>query len=293
MKTRHILILLIVTVLITSCERKELTSPVVVFDLQSAPRYLFKVNLDASRSFADKDGGNLEYRWDLNGDHLAWETGWLSTPVLTVQFPYSNSGYIGLQARNSDGNITELYQGFYTDENYRINNAFSDLEIDFRRIDYSFFGPDYHHAWIWAYDNIQLPDSDVWYNYPSSSDRAGYGTLLTWEVAKDLDERYFLPSRAQWQKMIDFCGGAALAGFNLQVKAEHGLQLSCPGIVINDQLRETGAFGYYWTGDEAGEDSAWALKISSASDAAEFVILDKSSKASVRLMTEYYQYATN
>lgn len=291
MKTRHIAVFIIAAVLAASCERKELTSPVAVFDAQSAPRHLFKVTLDASGSFAGKDGGNLEYRWDLNGDHLAWETGWLSTPLLTVQFPYIYNGYIGLQARNSDGNITELYQGFYTDENYRINKAFSDLEIDFRRIDYSFSGPDYHHAWIWAYDNIQLPDSDDWFNFPSSADRAGYGTLVTWDVAKNLDEDYILPSRAQWQKMIDFCGGAALAGFNLQVAAEHGLQLSCPGTVINGQLRETGTFGYYWTGDEAGEDSAWALKISSDSDAAEFVVLDKSGKASVRLMMEYFQFA--
>jgi hypothetical protein len=55
-------------------------------------------------------------------------------------------------------------------------------------------------------------------------------------------------------------------------------------------LRNPASAGYYWTGDEADEDSAWALKISATSDEAEFVILDKTSMASVRLMMEYYQY---
>lgn len=290
MKKQNISALLLLALLVASCERADLTSPVALFDLQTQPRYLFKVNLDASGSFADRDGGNLQYRWDLNGDHLLWETDWLSTPVLTVQFPFRSNGYIGLQVRDSDGNTTELYQGIYTDENYRINNAWSDLDIDFRRIDYSIYGPDYHHFWIWAYDNIQLMDSEEWYNFPFSSDRARYGTLMPWNKAKNLDEDYILPSRAQWQQMIGFCGGEALAGFNLQVEAEHGLQLTCPGLVRDDRLEESGVNGYYWTGDEADKDSAWALKISATSDEAEFVILDKTSMASVRLMMEYYQY---
>jgi len=290
MKKQSISALLLLALIVASCERFDLTSPVALFDLQTQPRYLFKVNLDASGSFADKDGGSLEYRWDLNGDHLLWETNWLSTPVLTVQFPFRSNGYIGLQVRNSDGIITELYQGIYTDENYRINKAWSDLDIDFRRIDYSLYWPDYHHLWIWAYDNIQLPDSDEWYNFRFSADRATYGTLMTWDVAKDLDSDYHLPSRTQWQQMIDFCGGEALAGFNMQVEAEHGLQLSCPGLVTYDLLEESGTSGYYWTGDEADEDSAWALKISATSDETEFVILAKTSLASVRLMMEYYQY---
>ncbi len=291
MKTQPIRALLLTTLLVASCDPEELTSPVAVFDMQTAPRHLFKVNLDASGSFADKDGGTLEYRWDLNGDHLEWETGWLSDPVLTVQFPYRYNGYIGLQVRNNNGNITELYQALYTDEDYRIQKAWSDLEIDFRRIDYHFSYADHYRTWVWAYDNIQLPGSEHLYNFSTSVERAEYGSLVTWNVADTLDENYRLPTKAEWQEMIDYCGGTALAGFNLQVTAEHGLQLRCPGIVTNDQLRETGTFGYYWTGDEADEDSAWALKISSGSDVAGFVTIDKSSMASVRLMTEFYQFA--
>lgn len=290
MKTRNILLFVLAAVLVASCERKDMTSPVALFSTQTPPRYLFKVNLDASGSFPTEEGDWLEYRWDINGDHLEWETGWLGTSVVTAQFPFESGGYIGLQVKNSSGNITELYQGFYTDENYRIQNAWTDLEIDFRRIDYDFPFSDHHRTWVWAYDNIQLPDSDQWYNFPTSAERADYGTLLPWSVADTLDKDYRLPSRAEWQEMIEYCGGAALAGFNLQVGAEHGLQLTCPGIFINDQLQEHGTTGYYWTGDEADEESAWALKISADSDATEFVILDKSSMASVRLTIEFLYF---
>lgn len=284
------LILVVALALLTSCDSTEMTSPVAVFDAMTPPIYKFKVSLDASGSFSTEDGDWLEYRWDLNGDHQAWETDWSSNPVVTFQFPYERIGYIGLQARNRNGNITELYQGLYTDVNYGIIRPSTDLEIAFRSIDYQFYYPDHAWSWMWAYDNIQLPDSDRWYNFQASADRAAYGTLMPWAVADTLEDNYHLPSKADWQQMIDFCGGAALAGFNLQVRAEHGLQLTLPGIVTAGQLREHGKTGYYWTGDEADEDSAWALKISADSDEAEFVTLDKSSLASVRLMIEFTNY---
>lgn len=290
MKTPIILSILLSAVILASCDPEELTSPVALFSAQTSPIYMFKVNLDASGSFSTEEGDWLEYRWDLNGDHLGWETDWSNSPVVTVQFPYDNSGYIGLQVRNSDGNITELYQGFYTDVNYGIIRPFTDLQIGFRTINYQFSYPDHHWSWMWSYDNVQLPDSDSWYNYTASADRAAYGTLMPWTVADTLEKDYDLPSKADWQKMIDFCGGAVLAGFNLQVETEHGLRLTLPGIVTEGQLQEKNTAGYYWTGDEADGDSAWALKISAESDKAEFVILEKSSLASVRLMIEFLNY---
>jgi hypothetical protein len=38
----------------------------------------------------------------------------VNSPVLPCSSLQINSGYIGLQVRDSDGNITELYQGIYT-----------------------------------------------------------------------------------------------------------------------------------------------------------------------------------
>ncbi len=290
MKTSTILSLILAAVLLSSCDPEDKTSPVALFEAQTPLRHMLKVNLDASKSFSTVNSDRLEYRWDINGDHLEWETYWLSNPIVTIQFPYIYNGHIGLQVRSSNGNVTELYQGLYSDEDYNIQDAFSDLEIDFRRINYSFRGSNYHRSWVWAYDNIQLPASGAWYNFPAGSDRAAYGSLIPWNVANTLEKTYYLPTRADWQKMIDYCGGAELAGFNLQVKTENGLQLSFPGVAINDQLQENGKSGYYWTGDEADANSAWALKITAGSDLAEFVILDKSSLASVRLMNEHFQY---
>lgn len=289
MKTITILSLFLAAVLLSSCDPEDKTSPVALFEAQTPLRHMLKVKLDASKSFSTVNSDRLEYRWDINGDHLDWETYWLSNPVVTIQFPYEYNGHIGLQVRSSNGNITELYQGLYSDEVYNIQAAFSDLEIDFRRITYYFRGSNYHRSWVWAYDNIQLPESGAWYNFSAGSDRAAYGSLIPWDVASTLEKTYYLPSRADWQKMIDYCGGVGLAGFNLQVKTKNGLQLSCPGIVVNGQLQEEGVSGYYWTGDEADANSAWALKITPDSDLVELVTLDKSSLASVRLMYEYFQ----
>jgi len=289
MKAKNILLFLLAAALMASCEREDMTSPVAMFHPQTPPRYMFKINLDASESFPAKKTDWLEYRWDINGDHLEWETEWLGNPVVTVQFPFVYTGYVGLQVKDSNGNITELYQALYANNRYRILDAWSDLEIDFRKIDYLLSYPDRQHTWTWAYDNILLPDSEQWYNYSTSAERAEYGTLMPWNVADTLDKHYRLPSKADWQEMIDYCGGAALAGFNLQVRVEHGLQLTLPGLVTIEFPYNKGKEGYYWTGDEVDEESAWDLKISADSDEAKFVILDKSSLASVRLMTELFQ----
>jgi len=290
MKANFFIPLIFAASLLVSCTPDDSTSPVAMFAMETTPRYMFKVNLDASASFSLEDDDFLEYRWDINGDHLEWETGWQSSPYLTVLFPFTSSGYIGLQVRNSSGNITELYQGFYAFEDFYVSDTYSDLDIDFRNIRYHFFQTNYSHSWKWAYDNIQLPSSDGWYNFPLGIERSEFGSLMPWDVADTLEQFYNLPTRANWQKMIDYCGGAGLAGFNLQVKAEHGLQLSCPGIIIDGQLQEKGKSGYYWTGDEYDANSAYALRISVNIDSCGFVILDKSSRASVRLMFEHFQY---
>ncbi|HPA69114.1 MAG: hypothetical protein ACOXZQ_00790 [Bacteroidales bacterium] len=284
MKAKNILLFLLAAALMASCEREDMTSPVALFSAQTPPIYKFKVNLDASGSFPTEDVDWLEYRWDINGDHLGWETDWSGNPIVTIEFPFAISGYIGLQVRNSDGRITELYQGFITDLNYEIFRPHTNLEIGFSVITYRFYHPGHLWAWMWSCENIQLPDSDGWYNYTAAADRFAYGSLMPWSVADTLEKNYHLPSKADWQEMINYCGGAALAGFNLQVEAEHGLQLTLPGIVTEGLLREQNSAGYYWTGDEVDEESAWALKISADSDEAKFVILDKSSLASVRLM---------
>jgi len=290
MKAKFLILLFFSASLLVSCTPEDSTSPIVMFAMETAPKHMFKGNLDASASFSLEDDDFLEYRWDLNGDHLDWESEWLSSPRITFQFPFSSSGFIGLQVRNSSGNITELYQGFYTAQNTHISDTYTDLEIDFRNIRYDFFETSYIQHLYWAFDNIQLPSSDAWFNFSSTIERSEYGSMMAWDVADTLDQYYNLPSRADWQKMIDFCGGTALAGFNLQVEADHGLQLRCPGIIIDGQHQEKGQSGYYWTGEEHDANSAYALKISVNRDSCGFVILDKSSQVSVRLFFENSEY---
>lgn len=290
MKTIKVVLIIQFAILSTSCEYKNYDYPVALFDVASPPRYLFKLEMDASGSFSEIKNDVLQYRWDLNGDHLEWETDWLGSSVLVAPYLFDDVGYIGLQVKNSSGNITEVYLNIFSSNDYSISRSYSGLDPDFRKITYRRYGEDYYHSWMWGYDNIIQPTSDQVFNFGTVDLQADYGSLFTWDAAKSLDEDYYLPARADWQKMIDYCGGNELAGYNFSVDVEHGLRLTRAGLVSEAVLSESGEAGYYWTGDEADENSAYAVKFTSSDDKVEFVILDKTTQASVRLMHEHFQY---
>lgn len=290
MKTIKVVLIIQFAILLTSCEYKNYDYPVALFDVASPPRYLFKLKLDASGSFSEIRNDVLQYRWDLNGDHQEWETDWLGSSILVTPYLFDYNGYIGLQVKNLSGNVTEVYLSIFNSNDYSISSSYSGLDPDFRKITYHTYGEDYFHSWMWGYDNVFQPSSDQVYNYEIVDLQGEYGSLFTWDAAKSLDEDYYLPARTDWQKMIDYCGGSELAGYNFSVDVEHGLRLTHAGMVSEGVLTESGESGYYWTGDEAGENSAYAVKISKAGDNVEFVILDKNTQASVRLMYEHYQY---
>ncbi|MEZ5070230.1 MAG: hypothetical protein R2751_04480 [Bacteroidales bacterium] len=236
--------------------------------------------------------GQLQYRWDLNGDHLGWETDWSDQPVLVVPFPFAYNGYIGLQVRNSEGNTMTLYRGVFEESDYYLSTAFIEPGPEFAMIRYSFHKPNSYLSLQWAQENLFQPDpetEDV-FNFGPAADRSAYGSLWTWAAAGALDEFYHLPSRDDWQDLFAYSGGIALAGYNLQVDVDHGLKLSCAGLRSDGLVRETGEAGYYWTGEEAGPGEAWAVRIRSDADGAEFVALPKTDQASVRLMSSYEQF---
>jgi uncharacterized protein (TIGR02145 family) len=296
MKRNTILIFILFALFISACEKTEHTYPVAVFTTAAKPRPLYKFTLDASASFSGEENDYLQYRWDLNGDHLEWETGWMNSPVLTLPYPFSGDGIIGLQVKNSEGQLMELYREIWSitnsDRDYWISEAYSDLTPDFRLIRYSAvaYTDDYLLTYSWAYDNILQSSSDSVYNFENSYEQASYGSLISWEAARQLDSRYHLPSLEEWQHMFDFSCGKDVAGYNFQVEVEHGLNLKCAGIYKDAQLLEFEESGYYWSGEEASESTAYAMKISKNKDEAELVELSKSDRASVRLMYEHYQY---
>jgi len=78
MKAKNILLFLLAAALMASCEREDMTSPVAMFHPQTPPRYMFKINLDASESFPAKKTDWLEYPGILtaitwNGRQNGWE----------------------------------------------------------------------------------------------------------------------------------------------------------------------------------------------------------------------------
>ncbi len=292
MNKKNILLTLITLVILSSCEKADLGYPVIHFSTTATPRPQFKFTLDASASFAEDNPGQLEFRWDLNGDHVEWETDWIPHPTVTAVYPFPGEGIIGLQGRQSSGHVIELYQLIYANttnsSNYYISEAYSDLNPDFRIINYSLV--EYTDTSIlslaWAYDNILQPSSDSVFNFKNSYEQGLYGSLMSWERAMQLDSRYHPASLGEWQRIFDFSCGQDVAGYNLQVDVEHGLHLRCAGIYHEGQLHEFEECGYYWTSEEASESTAWAVKIYKDRDEAELVELDKNALASVRLMFE-------
>ncbi len=292
MKRYIFLITILLAVVISSCEKEDTTYPIAVFNSDSKIREGFKIILDASGSFSETENDVLQYRWDLNGDHVEWETDWSYSPTLTTVYAPRYESIIGLQVKNSDGKITEIYRSMRLHYNHFNIGYIYDENTSIRYISY-YWGSNSEYAltYYWAYDNILYPSSESVYNFSEVQKYASYGSLMNWEKANHLDVAFYhLPTVEEWEHIFEYFGGEQLAGFNLQTVVEHGLQLKLAGIHKNGQLSELDETGYYWTATEASATTAYAVKISKDVDEVIIVELPKTAKASVRIMNEHYQY---
>ena len=110
-----------------------------------------------------------------------------------------------------------------------------------------------------------------------------YGGLYTWDAASQAcPAGWHLPSKSEWEEVIQFHGGAAVAGRRMSVKIakysewkasnqannDHGLSLVLGGrMEISDRfLTYVGAFATYWSSTEASGTAAVALTIGSYTD---------------------------
>jgi uncharacterized protein (TIGR02145 family) len=255
--------------------------PLASFDIQGDRiRKDYKFILDASASVSRNPlNDQLLYRWDTNGDHAGWETDWLSSPTIAVVLPgVSWSCFIGLQIKDFNENITEVYQyvpGLSSSFNkpYKVNHIGDSISTI---INYS------DHAEVWMVDNLYVKPQDGVSALPENL----YRSYLSWEKALPLNyNSMVLPSLTVWQKMIEFCGGSEVAGYNMPLDVEHGLKLQYGGFGQNGSFSETGQSGYYWTSTEVDASSAYAIKITKGSDRLEIVQLPKNYQLSVRLYT--------
>lgn len=246
----------------------------------------FKWVLDAGSSVS-ASGKSLSYRWDYDEDQSQFDTPWLSNPVY-ISIGESQNNYIKivtLQIRDEDGLITEVSKEVYRSSfmyNFRYDTLrIGQEEIPRKRYQHNVSGRSRGGDWMTR--NYQLNSSD---SVSNRSDSLMNGSYVSWYKAEKLRFVHFyfsLPSKDDWQNLVNILYGESLAGFNLQVSSLYGPGLGLHGYMLNDQQYDDGVAGYYWTAAEVDATHAWALEVTKNDDTVRFVSLPKNYRCKVRL----------
>ncbi len=124
-----------------------------------------------------------------------------------------------------------------------------------------------------------------------------YGRLYTWSMAKTVcPAGWRLPSRQEWQSLVDYAGGKDKAGKKLKARRgwdgngngtnNYGFS-ALPGSRSSDgSFGGAGAFGYWWTATESNSDSAYYREMVFYSGDADERKYAKSSALSVRCVAD-------
>jgi uncharacterized protein (TIGR02145 family) len=121
---------------------------------------------------------------------------------------------------------------------------------------------------VWMAENLA-------YDAPSSkcldekSDNCQkYGRLYDWETAKKVcPPGWHLPSKEEWQELLDFAGGDRIAGRKLKAKngwhqgnGTDDLGFSAlPGGYCNCSFGDVDRYGKWWSADECNNKDAYSL----------------------------------
>jgi uncharacterized protein (TIGR02145 family) len=70
---------------------------------------------------------------------------------------------------------------------------------------------------VWMAENLNFKIDDSWCYGDDEANGKIYGRLYTWEAAKSAcPVGWHLPSRAEWQKLVDYAGGDSVVGKKLK-----------------------------------------------------------------------------
>ena len=280
---KQLLILLISALVFTSCYEDELRPAATFSTTGFVPG--FKWKLDASGSIS-ANGKIVSYRWDYDEDQSQYDTPWLTDPVYIAGAEPSDNDVkiVSLQIKDEAGfygtisqrvTTSRIVYGMHTST---IQNG--NVKVSYNR--YHRFEGEQSVYSSWMLQNVYLKNSASAINLPDSLKQGSY---LDWQGADTLQMLGFtLPSKEEWQQIIDLFFGNELAGFNLQVDNTYSIGLDTDGYIRNNQLLEQGEKGYFWTSAEEDENNAWAVEVSKNSDSVRFVSLPKSARCKTRLV---------
>ncbi|MBN1925699.1 MAG: hypothetical protein JW798_07685 [Prolixibacteraceae bacterium] len=243
-----------------------------------------KFNLDASESFSQVPVKKLRYRWDFIANNETWDTPWLDNPIYAACLPnvpdISYIQHIGLQVKDTIGNISEIYKRIRESrilDNSLFHTSFYDGK-DRETINYGKLDQ------IWLLENLYAKTENGIVNTPDST----VGSYFTWEKANEsYSNDIHLPSLEDWQSLIEAYNGPGLAGFNMATQLDHSIKLTYSGYYYENQLHDNNMCGYYWTSTPANDNLAYAIKITFGKDEVEIIELPKEYLLSARLFRKY------
>jgi uncharacterized protein (TIGR02145 family) len=128
---------------------------------------------------------------------------------------------------------------------------------------------------IWMAENLNYnaSDSKCYNNDPANGQK--YGRLYNWETAiKSCPPGWHLPSDKEWQELVDFAGGDAIAGKKLKATSgwinngngtdEYGFSALSSGYCrTNGSFIYVGSFGGWWSSTEDNATESYYRNVGS------------------------------
>lgn len=139
----------------------------------------------------------------------------------------------------------------------------------------------------------------VWAEYDNV-----YGYVYNWQTAMSINSisGYILPSKQEWQELITVAGGSNGGGALKETGFNHWWIPNLGATNITGFTAISGSDAqfltlisraYFWTSTEQGLDSAWAVQLCFENSTVQFVLMPKTSVASVRLKRTSSYYVQN
>jgi len=155
---------------------------------------------------------------------------------------------------------------------------------------------------VWMTENLayDVPGSKCYKGDPENFEK--YGLLYDWKTAMNAcPPGWHLPSKEEWQELVDFAGGKEIAGNKLKAKNgwnhkegksgngtdDFGFSALPGGSGVSDgSFSYVGDFGYWWTATENNSNYAYYWYICHTSTYVDSYSFGKASLYSVRCVQD-------
>ncbi len=142
---------------------------------------------------------------------------------------------------------------------------------------------------LWMAENLSLLVKESWFYDDNAIHGEKYGRLYTWKAAMDAcPEGWRLPSKTDWEQMVEHLGGHITAFNNLTPGGTSGFNALFAGYRNLDGLfLSLGRAADFWTSTEAGKANAHLFYMIHKKETVFNIIDDKRCGFSVRYVKSF------